>query len=76
MTDNPRSKRVRLSLECRESVKNEIEAHGKDLGQWSLVGSIRKAILRSRWLFALEQRGILLLQRNSDGEIEDVEVPK
>ncbi len=74
MTDNPRSKRVRLSLECRESVKNEIEAHGKDLGEWSLIGGIRRSVERSRKLFNLERRGVLLLQRDSDGGIE--EVPK
>ena len=72
----PRDKRCRLSLECRESIKSEIEAHGKELGQWSLIGTLRKAIRRSKALFDLEQRGVLILVRDSDGEAEDVEIPK
>ena len=75
MTDNPRSKRVRLSLECRESVKNEIEAHGKDLGEWSLIGGIRRSVERSAALLDLERRGSLVLIRDSDGEAEDVNRP-
>ena len=67
-----RDKRCRLSLECRASTKAEIEAHGDEVGQWSLVGSIRKAISRSRQLFALEQRGVLQLKRRDDGGVEDV----
>lgn len=66
-------KRVRLSLECRAEVKQAIEDHGKDLGEWSLIGTIRRAVERSAKLLKLERRGTLLLQRDEDGEIEEVE---
>lgn len=69
-----RDKRCRLSLECKESVKKQIEDHGSELGQWSLIGSIRKAVQRSKKFFDLEARGTLLLQRDIDGEVE--EIPK
>ena len=65
---------VRLSLECKKAEKKAIEDHGKAIGQWSLIGSIRTAVARSMKLLDLERRGTLLLQRDSDGEIE--EVPK
>lgn len=73
MKPTPREKRCRLSLECSESAKQAIEAHGKELGQWSLIGALRLSVQRSKKLFDLEQRGVLLLQRHRDGEIEEVE---
>lgn len=75
-TTPQRDKRVRLSLECSAKVKREIEAHGKDLSEWSLIGTIRRAVKRSKALFDLEARGTLMLLRDEDGEVEDVEVPK
>lgn len=72
----PRHGNVRLSLEAKPETKADIIAHGKELSEWSIIGTIRRAIERSRWLFGMEQKGTLLLQRNSDGEIEDLEVPK
>jgi hypothetical protein len=61
-------------LECKKAEKAAIEAHGKAVGEWSLIGSIRKAVERSMKLLDLERRGTILLQRDSDGEIE--EIPK
>jgi len=75
MSTNPRDKRVRLSLECKASMKAEIEAHGEELKEWSLIGGIRKSVRRSKALFDLEQRGTLILVRK-DGEAEDVDIPK
>jgi len=72
MSKNTRDKRVRLSLECSAATKVEIEAHGEELGEWSLVGTLRRAVKRSRALFDLEQRGTLILVRDADGEAEDV----
>lgn len=69
-----KDKRVRLSLECTQSIKDAIERHGTDLGQWSFVGSIRRAVARSKQIYDLEQRGTLMLVRHSDGELEDVEL--
>jgi hypothetical protein len=69
-----REKRCRLSLECKESVKQTIEAHGAELGHWSLIGGIRAAVQRSKALFDLERRGTLFLQRHDDSEIEDVKL--
>ena len=74
MSTTPRDKRVRLSLECSASTKASLVAHGKDLGQWSLVGAIRRAISRSAALLALERRGTLKLVRKDDGVTEDVEI--
>lgn len=71
----PRHGNVRLSLETKPSVKQAILDHGKELGEWSIVGCIRRAVSRSAAIFKLEQRGTLLLQRHSDGEIEDVKLP-
>ena len=65
---------MRLSLECKPAVKAAILAHGKELGEWSIISAIRRSVERSRKLFNLERRGVLLLQRDSDGGIE--EVPK
>lgn len=66
------NKRVRLSLECKASVKKAIEEHGKDLGEWSLIGAIRSSVRRSKKLFDLERRGDLVLIRNEDGKAENV----
>lgn len=74
MSNKPRDKRVRLSLETKESVKEQIIAHGKDLGEWSLVGSLRRSVERSAALLALERRGSLVLIRSADGGAEDVEI--
>ena len=70
----PRHGNARLSLECKPEVKDAIVEHGKFIGEWSLVGSIRKAIERSNKLLALQRRGTLVLVRDEDGEIEDVEI--
>lgn len=70
----PRHGNVRLSLECKPQVKVEIIAHGKELGEWSIISAIRRSVTRSKKLFDLERRGTVLLQRDSDGGIE--EVPK
>lgn len=70
----PRNKRVRLSLECLASVKDDIEAHGTELGEWSFIGAIRNAVRRSKILLTLERRGSLKLIRNSDGKTEDVDL--
>ena len=72
----PRHGNVRLSLEAKPEFKDEILAHSKELGQWSIVGTLRKAVRRSKALFDLEKRGTLFLQRHDDSEIEDVELPK
>lgn len=69
-----RDKRVRLSLECKASVKQAFEDHGEDLKEWSMIGTLRKAVARSKKFFDLEARGDLLLRRKDDGGIE--EVPK
>ncbi len=73
-----RDKRCRLSLECSLAAKEALENHGTELGQWSLIGAIRKSVARSKRLFDLEKRGSLVLIRDSDGEAEDVviEEPK
>jgi len=63
----------RLSLECKPEVKQAIIDHGKELSEWSIIGTIRSAVARSKKFFDLEQRGTLLLQRFGDGEIEEVE---
>ena len=76
MSTNPRDKRVRLSLECKVGTKAEIEAHGEELGEWSLIGGLRRSVRRSKALFDLEQRGTLILFRDEDGEAEDVDIPK
>ena len=72
----PRHGNVRLSLEMKPLDKAAILAHSKELGQWSIVGTLRKAISRSAALFKLEQRGTLLLERKDNGEIEEVEIEK
>jgi hypothetical protein len=69
----PRHGNVRLSLEAKPEFKKDILAHGAELGEWSIVGCLRQAIRRSKKLFDLEQRGVLLLQRHCDSEIEEVE---
>jgi hypothetical protein len=63
-----------LSLECRASVKDEIVSHGVDLGEWSLIATIRRAVRRSEALLLLARRGSLKLVRDSDGGTEDVKV--
>jgi hypothetical protein len=48
-------KRVRLSLETTEDFKKELLAHGKELGEWSLIGALRASVRRSRELLELER---------------------
>ena len=48
-------KRVRLSLETTEEFAKELEQHGKELGTWSKIGTIREAVRRSRELLELER---------------------
>ena len=74
MSDKPRDKRVRLSLECKESVKNALEIHGKALGEWSIIGGIRHSVERSNQLLDRERRGSRVLIRDADGEAEDVTI--
>lgn len=70
----PRYGNVRLSLETKPPVKQAILDHGKELGEWSIISAIKRSVERSKKFFDLERRGTLLLQRDSDGEIE--EIPK
>lgn len=63
---------VRLSLECKPAVKKSLLDHGEELKEWALISVIRRSVARSRKLFALEQRGTLLLQRDVDDEIEEI----
>jgi hypothetical protein len=72
----PRHGNVRLSLEMKPRDKQAIIDHGKELGEWSLVGCLRRSVQRSKALFDLEARGTLFLQRHDDSEIEEVEIPK
>ena len=64
-------KRVRLSLECSEDAKVAIEAHGRELGEWSIIGAVRKSVSRSAKFMVLERRGQLVL-RTGDGVEEEV----
>ena len=56
----PKEKRVRLSLETKEGVVRALRDHGVALGEWSAIGTIRRALARSEWLLALEKRGGLM----------------
>ena len=47
-TTPQRDKRCRLSLECASSFKQSLEEHGDELKQWALIGTLRKAVSRSR----------------------------
>lgn len=49
-------KRTRLSLECSDATKRQIVLHGKELGQVSLIGTIRSAVARSRKQFSDEKK--------------------
>lgn len=71
-TPSGRNGYARLSLECKPEVKKALKDHGKELGEWAIIGTIRKAVARSKKLFDLEKRGTLLLQRHEDGEIEEI----
>ena len=57
--------RVRLSLECKQEDKDELVAHGTELGEWSLIGTIRHAVRRSRRLLDLEKTSEGIEQRES-----------
>ena len=48
-------RRVRLSLETTEDFKDELIAHGKEIRQWSHIGTIRAAVRRSRELAQIER---------------------
>lgn len=51
------STRVRLSLETTADVKAEFLRHGADLGQWSMIGTLREAVRRSAELKRFEDSG-------------------
>ena len=69
----PKPKRVRLSLETTEDFKDELIEHGKALGEWSLIGALRRSLSRSSKLLALEMQGKLFLCRDEDDEIVEID---
>ena len=48
-------RRVRLSLETDEAFKERLVHHGQQLGESSLIGTIRKAVERSEELREIEK---------------------
>lgn len=54
-TKSKKPKRVRLSLETTEDFKKELIQHGDELKCWSLIGTIRTAVRRSKELLELER---------------------
>lgn len=57
--------RVRLSLECKPEDKDELVAHGTELGEWSLIGTIRHAVRRSKRLLEQEKTSEGIEQREN-----------
>ena len=55
----PPVKRIRLSLETTEHVKQEFLRHAADLGEWSMIGMLRRAVSRSADIHRLSESGAL-----------------
>lgn len=55
----PKPERVRLSLECSLAFKEELMLHGEELKEWSLIGTIRESVRRSKELGELEREAAL-----------------
>ena len=66
MADKP--KRIRLSLETTESVKQEFLRHAADLGEWSMIGMLRRAVSRSAAIHRLSESGALWVIDSEDGD--------
>lgn len=64
--------RIRLSLECHASVKDDLVAHAAELGERTLIGGIRAMLRRSKKVREAEHRGTVLVE--TPDSLEEVEL--
>jgi hypothetical protein len=65
-------KRTRLSLETTQDFKGEVHSHRRQLGESSIIGTLRAALRRSIALSHAVRNGGTLVVREKDGTYNDV----